>query len=358
VRILSRHLLASYLRLFITVLFVSMIAIVIVELLLNVDEILADRAGLSGAASYLFLRLPSYYLRDLIPVASFAAAFLCIGLAARAREVTAAKAGGISPRRMVLPILGAAMAISLASGLLYETVVLAATREWSRRENRGEQVAYRQGSFWYHRGDTIYNVREVDPDTRTLHGVRVYRTDARGRLRQSLHAETVDVDSDRLWQLRDATIRSFEPALPAAPTRVERRDATVPAMAVERDLALLEASAQTLSLRELGEYIRARSETGRAAGRYREMLHARLAGPWSALAFALVAIPLGLSVERRRGIAAAAVIGIAILGAFYTARAAAAVFAGGGFRAAAYGPWLVLAALVAFGAARFIRAPR
>jgi len=356
VRVLSRYFLASYLKIFVATLFASSTAIVIVELLLNFDEIIGDGADVSNAAGYLFLRLPSYYFRDLIPISSFVAAFLCVGLAARSRETTAAKAGGIPPQRMVVPILGAAMLLSLGTALLGETLSLEATREWNRREHRGEEVAYRLGSFWYQQGDIIYNVQEAAPDSATLHGVRIFETDPSGRLRRSLYADVVDVGTDRRWHLRNATIRSFMPELPGSPPRVEQRDETLPAMAVGHDLARLDASAQTLSLRELGGYIRARSQAGRNTGRYREVLHARLANPWSVIAFALIAIPLGLSVERRRSLAAAAVIGVSILGVFFTARAAAAILAAGEFSGAVYGPWLVLAALLTFGGIQLARA--
>jgi len=358
VRILSRHFLWSYLNLYITILFASTIAIAIVELLLNFDEIMDDHAGFAGVTNYLLLRIPTYYFRDLIPLASFAAAFFCVGLAARAREVMAIKTGGISPQRMVVPILAAATAISAASLVLDETLVLRATRAWNRLENPGEEVSFRRGSFWYHRGDAIYNVREADQKSKTLHGVRVFQTDPRGRLGRSLRAEVVRIDENHRWHFQDATVRTFDPSRPDSPPVVERRKETVLAVAEERDLALLEASARTLSLIELEEYIRARSDEGRDTARFREMLYSRLANPLAVLVFAFLAIPLGLAVEQKRSLAAAAVVGIAILGLFYTARTTASVVAAGGFRAAAFGPWLVLAAFAGFGAVRFARAPR
>jgi lipopolysaccharide export system permease protein len=358
VRILSRHFLSSYLNLYITILFASMIAILIVELLLNFDQIMDDHAGFAGVTTYLFLRLPTYYFRDLIPVASFAAAFFCVGLAARAREIMAAKTGGVSPQRMVVPILAAATVISLVALVLGETLVLRATREWNRLENPGEEVSFRRGSFWYHRGDAIYNVREADRKSKTLHGVRVFQTNPRGRLDRSFQAEVVRIDENHRWHFHDATVRTFDPSRPAAAPVVERREETVLAVAAGRDLALLEAGAQTLSLLELGEYIRARSDEGHDTARYREMLYARLADPLAVLVFAFLAIPLGLAVEQRRSLAAAAVVGIAILGLFYTARTTASVIAAGGLGAAAFGPWLVLAAFAGFGAVRFARAPR
>jgi lipopolysaccharide export system permease protein len=358
VRILSRYFLGSYLNLFVTILFASMITIAIVELLLNFDEIMDDHAGFTGVMTYLFLRLPTYYFRDLIPATSFAAAFFCVGLAARARELTAAKTGGVSPRRMVVPILAAAAAISLATLVLDETLVLSATREWNRRENPGEEVTFRRGSFWYHRGDTIYNVRETDRKSKTLHGVRVFETNPRGRLGRSFRADVVRIDENHRWHFQDATVRTFDPSRPSAAPLVEHREEMILAVAAERDLALLDAGARTLSLFELGEYIRARSEEGRNTARYREMLHARLADPLAVIVFAFLAIPLGLRVEQRRSLASAAVVGIVILGLFYTARTAATMVAAGGMGGAAFGPWLVLAAFAGFGAVRFARAPR
>jgi lipopolysaccharide export system permease protein len=358
VRILSRHFLWSYLNLYITILFASMIAIAIVELLLNFDQIMEEHAGFTGMTTYLFLRIPTYYFRDLIPVTSFAAAFFCVGLAARAREVMAIKIGGISPQRMAVPILAAATAISLVAFVLDETLVLRASREWNRLENPGEEVSFRRGSFWYHRGDAIYNVREVDRKSKTLHGVRVFQTNPRGRLDRSFRADVVRIDESHRWHFQDATVRTFDPSRPAAAPVVERREETVLAVTAERDLALLEAGAQTLSLLDLGEYIRARSDEGRDTARYREMLYSRLANPLAVLVFAFLAIPLGLAVEQRRSLAAAAVVGIAILGFFYTARTTASVIAAGGHEAAAYGPWLVLAVFAGVGAVRFARAPR
>ena len=94
-------------------------------------------------------------------------------------------------------------------------------------------------------------------------------------------------------------------ALKRTTEMVEHREETVLAVAAERDLELLEAGARTLSLLELKEYIRARSDEGRDTARYREMLYSRLANPLAVLVFAFLAIPLGLAVEQRRSLAAA-----------------------------------------------------
>ena len=357
-RILSRYYLTSYLSLFVSILFASMIVIVIIELLLNFEQIMEDHAGFADLATYLFLRLPSYYFRDLIPVTSFAAVFFCLGLAARRHELTAVKTGGISPHRMVVPILAAATVLSGAMLIVSETVVLSATRALIRLENPGEEIAYRRGSFWYHRGDTIYSVREADRNLKTLRGVRIFETSPVGRLLQSTQSEFVQVDESNRWHLRDATVRKFDPSNPASPAIVERRTETVVDVAAEHDLARLDARAKTLSLSELHAYIRARSVEGRDVEIFRGMMSARLAEPLTVIVFAMVAIPLGLSVERHRSLATAAVVGIAILGAFYTTRTAATMLSAAALTPATQTPWFVIAGFGGFAAFRLARIPR
>src|SRR5262245_65870209 len=97
-------------------------------MMVNFDHVIDYGEGLTGVASYLFLRLPSYYLPFLLPVGSFGAAFLCLGLPARAHEVLAAKTSGIAPPRLAVPVLGAACAFALVRLVLNDTVLLEPAR--------------------------------------------------------------------------------------------------------------------------------------------------------------------------------------------------------------------------------------
>ena len=330
-RILSRYFLASYLNFFVAILFASMAAVTIVEILLNFDDILARQDGPRGVLTYLFLRIPSYYLRDLLPVTSFAAGFFCLGLPARAHEITAIKTGGISPRRTALPILAAAAVLSGVALAVNESIVLTASRQWNALRSPGEQISFRQGSFWYHRGDAIYNVEEADRESRTLHGVSVFELSDQGRLLVSTRARTVEIGEDQRWKFVDATTRRFDPMDPEAPPQTETLPEHYRDFAVDRDLMLLEASARTLSLWNLMEYIAAREDGGRDSGRFRDLLHTRLAEPFTVLLFALLAVPLGLAVERTHSLAASALSGVILIAIFYAARTTMGMFAAGGF---------------------------
>ena len=357
-RILSRYFLASYLKLFVTILLSSMVAVMVIEMMLNFDEILEQQNGSIGIVRYLFLRIPSYYLRDLIPVTSFAAVFFCLGLPARAHEITAIKSGGISPQRAIIPLLATASILSGIALLLNESVVLQATREWERQKNPGGEITFRQSSFWYHRGNAIYNVQEADEDSKILYGVSVFELNPQGRLIRSIRAEQVEVGDDNRWFIREGTERIFVPSRPADPPKTTRLREWHRDVAAEKDLAMLESSAQTLSLPNLDRYIEAQMREGRDATRFLALYHSRLAEPLTILLFALLAIPLALAVEQSRSLAASALYGIVILGIFYTSRTTADMFTASGFASTVISPWVILTAFGGYGVWQLYRIPR
>ena len=357
-RILSRYFFASYLSLFVIVLLVSLTVIALIEMLVHFDDLVEHRDEVGGALAYLFIRVPSIYLRQLIPIASFTAAFLCLGLAARRQEIIALKSGGVPPHRIAVPVLSAAILLSGATLVVNETLLLGATREFTHLQHPGQPVVFRRGSFWYHRGDTFYNVREADRETRTLRGVRIFQLSPQRRLVLAIRAEEVTILENDHWRLRNATSRRFDPSSPAAPPVVEHLDETVLEMMGEEESALLDAGETTLSLLQLLEAIQLRARENRDDVRYRAALHARLADPVTVLIFALLAMPIGLSVERTRNIAVSALVGIAMVAVFHAVWHVATLLPKSGFAVAAVGPWLVLTAFAGLGALLFLRAPR
>jgi len=353
VRIVSRIFLASYLRLFFTVLLGSIVLIMIIEMLLEFDDIVESRTA-AGVARYFLLRIPTEYLRDTIPASAFVAAFLCIGGPARAREIFALKAGGVSPRRLIGPVVLASLLLSLGALVVNETLVLSAERSEIDSARPESGIAFRRGSFWYHRGNVVYNIRDADAGAGTLHGVSVFRLDEHGRLLESLHAPRVAVE-DGAWIVSDGTRRSFDPARPEAPPRSEPVSEKIQGFGGSRDLALLGAGIEQLSIPELREYIAGRDADGRDAVDARGRLHRRLADPLTVALFTWLALPIGFGVERTRSLAVSGLLGIAWVSVFYTLRTIAATLAAGGVAVAAIAPWLLLASFAALGAWQVIR---
>lgn len=363
--ILARYFVASYFRLFAATFAISTLAIVVVEMLVNFDKIFAARgldspgvSALRGAVSYLFLRIPSYYLRDLIPISSFAAAFLCMGLPARRSEITAARAGGISPLRLVLPVLVAASGVSALSLAANETLVQEATRRWSRLGFSGERIAFRQGSFWYRRGDRIYNVWEADPDAKRLRGVRVYELDPGGRLLRAIRASSVQVDSGERWQFSKPVVHRFPAGRPDRSPTIELLPSLELEVGSQRDLQLLSAQASSLGLLDLIDSIEAKRDAGRGVARDLTLLQRRICEPLACLLLALLAIPPGIGVERSRNLAVSALWGMLWLGAFQAARVSGNLLISASAPLAALVPWGVSLVFAGLGARELQKVPR
>ena len=330
-RTLSRYFATRYLGMFAVVLIVSTLTIVVIEMLLNLDDMLSAGDGPGAPLQYLMLRIPSYYLRELIPIASFAAAFFTLGLSNHWYEVSAAKAGGISPDRLIAPILIAAVFVGLASFVVSETWIVSSNREWNRLESGGgPHISYREGSFWYQRGRTIFNISEADPSQRTLRGVRIFDLNPGGRLVRSVVAAQVEVLDDHRWRFADATIRHHLPEVPDAAVRTEQFDSITLDVADPRDVALVNTDFQSLNSNELLDHISLRSAAGENTSRVTTEFYSRLVEPMAVVLFALLAAPFGLRVGLRRGFGIPALLGIATVSCFFALRSIGITLAGEG----------------------------
>ena len=357
-RILTRYLVARFLGFFAALLIGSLLTIAVVEMMLNLGDMLREDEGLSGIVTYLVLRLPAYYLRDLVPMAAFGAAFFTLGTAARWLELLAAKAGGLSAQRIGVPLLGAAVLLTAASFVLNETWVLEATRRWNQRDARSDPIRFREGSFWYQRGRTIYNIEDANRATNTLRGVLVLELDDRGRLQRSIEAPEASVDPDGGLVFDSPRIRRFDAADRSRAPETERFEGPVRLELRESSgSALMTAELATLSLRELAQVTQA-SRGRRRAQESAALLHARLAEPLTVILFVLAAIPLGVHAERsgNQGMTAPALIGIGAVAVFFALRSVAETLAAGQLLPAP-APWALLAAFSALGTWRYTGMP-
>jgi len=357
-QILSRHLLARFLRSFVAILFVLVLAVLVGDLLLDLGDLLGEKAaaGVAKALLEMVLQTPARYLPILLPMASFAAAFVTLGTAARSLEITAMKAGGISPLRAILPVLAAAAALAGVALALNETIVLRAARAVDRLE-QGRDFALQRGSFWHGSGDTIYNVRDADPAARSLEGVTILELTPQGRLRRSVQAPRARVARDGRWILEDALLRRFEGSALDAPA-TERARSLVLAAPRKSDKLLLDEKASTLSIADLETAIRARGGDGGEVRRFRALLHERLTDPVTVLLFAWLAIPLALRVEQTRSLAAPALQGVVVIVAFFFLRNLGGTLASQGAVPATLTPWAILMAFAAFAGMQLRQVPR
>lgn len=354
--VLSRHMLARFLATFAAVLTVLVLAVGVVELLGDFDDVVASSEGVADALLYVALRIPSQWLPLLFPVSAFLASFVALGSAARSLEFVAIKAGGVSPLRVLVPVLAAGAVVSGLGLAANETLGIRAHEAWRHHVRGDHQVEFRRGSFWYHRGRYVYNVRDADPQQRQLRDVAIFELDGRGRLVRSIRAARARIDGEGRWQLDEAVIRRFEPGAPDVPPVYDRLARTE--LVLTEELALLDAGVEGLSLADLREYRDERPSGDPEAIRAQALLHDRLTKPLSAFVFVMLAIPLALRVERTRSLALPALEGVGVLFAFWTLREYGVTLASQGVLLPALPPWLVLAGFTGAGAWLLARMPR
>lgn len=358
-KILSRHLLKRLFFNFFATLGIASAAITIAELMLNINDFIAQSEGIWKITQYLIALVIGSYFQFLIPVSAFAAIFLTFGFAARSNELIAMKAGGISPRHAALPLLAAIGVLALAALGFNETVARQCARivaAFEGESTTGDEMVFRGGAFWYHRGDTIYRLRTADAEQHTLQDVTIYERNAQGRLARTIVAKSALVDGEH-WLLSQATVRRFDPANPAATIETALLETLDLALPDAPGQVLLKATADHLSLPELFTQIRDSQRRGEPALASRTSLHQRLLRPFTILLFALLALPLALRVETVRTLATPALQGIALIALYWFLENFALDLSTRGVVPAGATLWLLLVGFAAFGIWRLRKAP-
>jgi len=357
VRILSRYVFARFLTWFAITFTLFCGVAATADLLMEFERIQEIGGGGLQPVIYLLMRLPALHFQYLIPVAAFAAALITLGTASLGLEVIAAKAGGISPHRLMLPVLAGAALVSAATWVVNDTLVVRAKHYVERpADDEKPDIVFRGGSFWYHRGRSIYNIRRADKNLRSLSGVTVYERDASDRLVRSVHATRAKVIGPDAWLLDDALIRTFDPDRPDQPPGFQRSDQLQLSVTSDPDLGVLEADPTWLSSADLRRYIEAQERDGEDSSGMRARLQQRLAAPFVVFLFALLAIPAALQAERTRSLAAPAIQGMAMLIVFSFMNELAGMISTRGL-GSAWVPWVVVVLFLAVGTFRAQRVP-
>jgi len=355
VKTLWRYYAARFLWAFFASLFILALLVLAVDTLLHLGEVLADGATPGDAALLMMERSAADYLGYLLPAAAFCGAFLAVSSAARAQEVMALRAGGISPLHAFAPILLLSLGVAGAALWLGETLGVRAAARLAEREGIGvDRLVLRSGAVWYHAGRLIYRGHGGDAEGGRLRDALLLERGENGRLLRSIHAAAATRLDAEHWLLEDAVLRRFNPEAPEAPPTLRREARLELRLPATRETRLDAKELAALPLATLHNYAAGRGEGGAA----RAVLHARLSAPLAAPIFALFALSLALAVERTRSSALPALQGIAILLAFLMLREY-----GGGIALrieslAAALPWLLVLLFFGWGALRLARVPR
>jgi lipopolysaccharide export system permease protein len=272
-------------------------------LLLSIDfltvwaEFLIEQdASLLTVGRLMLFQVP-WFLHMSLPVAGVFAVLLATGRLARDSELKAAYAAGVPPLKLLRPLLGFGLLVSVIAlynnGFVepigqqaYDEVVASFYSQRPPAETQRDVSFAISGEGIYYAGRI--RAQTDNRDLADLTGVLVYQDDG-----DMVSASTGVWDSiTNTWQLEDAQV-----------TRVNGNRQTYTRLTLpfntESDVADSLASADTLTLGQLRTRIAEARARGADSREARFEFHRRIADAFSSLVFVLVASVLGLRLKAR-----------------------------------------------------------
>jgi lipopolysaccharide export system permease protein len=308
IRTLDRYVFSSWVKIFV----LTALGFPIVSILINLTDTLnklLDR-GLTMreiVVSYVYSIPENAFL--VMPAAVLFATVFTVGAMGRHSELTAAKAGGMSFHRVMLPILVASV---LATGLAFvvgEMAPGATARQLEIQKTKQVRSTRSRYNFVY-RGDAgwVYTVRSLDVGTRQLRQLLFERQgDGIKYPGMIITADSASFDpAQGTWQVRNGTSRVIAGPNQQATFgfRTMRLRALTQAPA---DLLAEPKAPDEMRYAELGRYVDALKRSGNDANKLIVERALKLALPATCLIIALFGAPLAVQAPR-----AGAAVGVAI----------------------------------------------
>lgn len=290
--------------------------IVFVTLFVTIDymsNFVRSDAGVDAIVSYYLLSLPAL-IYQMLPVACLMGVVFTLGALGKSNELIALFASGMSLARVSLPILAPVILVASIGFFLNDRIVPHLNQKKNYvyyveiRKQPGLYSTVKTDRIWYRSGNSLYNIKTLQPDQATAMGLTMYQFDASWKLAQMITAESVKLLGSN-WDLEKGTVTIFPPdsTVPITQAFKQKR------IRVEEDAKDLQSSGQStdaLSLKELSRFIEKNKASGLDTVRYEVDYHGKLSFAWAAFVMSLIGIPF--SVGKARSGSAAFNVGITI----------------------------------------------
>jgi lipopolysaccharide export system permease protein len=281
-----------------------------------------EHAPLWAAVEYFLWDMPAYLLL-VIPMAMLLGTLLAMQRLSSESEITAMRAGGISLSRIVAPLLIVGLVVSLFSLMVQELFVPFA----NDKASYVKQQAIEHGSPASSNlqavipipggGKQVTIAGGLDLETQTLLNVTVIRYDAKQKPQDLVVADRARYVAPT-WTFENSTTYHFNPD---GSTVTQ----TAPQMIVdigERPNQIAKQSLQLTDAEQLSRAeIKARLDSGQLAPQQQRSFSAtyasKLARPFAAFVFTLIAVPFGLRPVRGGGTGLGFGLAVAIVFVYY-----------------------------------------
>lgn len=300
-KLLDRYLFGLFTRNLGLVLGGLMAIYLLIDFFERMDKFLDAGLGIGMAISYLLLKIPLIF-EQLIPVCLLLAGIITLGVLNRQHELMALKSGGLSMRRIVRPLLLAALFFSglalAASQWVLPPTLTETNRIWYEEvRQRAYEGIERDGRIYFRGVEGIYSFDQPEDQTGDLRDFSFTTWDRQYRLSQLLTAETARW-AEGTWTLLDGQnkVRNDEGKYRTTTfTRMEIQLPEHPEEFFQPPYALTEIPPSVLLARALAPEDSPRRHEARLE------LHKKVSYIFLGLPLLLVGIPLLLVMHQGRG---------------------------------------------------------
>jgi LPS export ABC transporter permease LptG len=312
--IVDRYLAGGFLRIFAISLMVVTSLYTTIDFFDRIGSLLEAGASALTIARYFFYKAPLLISRVIGFAALFSTLF-CLGALARAHEITALRASGISVGRIGSPLLILGILICAVTFVWNETLVPIFTRNSqniykSEIKNRQQKSVLGTHDLWMRGDGSFINVDYFDARSSTIENVTIFLLNRDFSLRALMEIPKAQW-IDQAWRTDQATEWNFMSDEKA----VQQKSTTaLPIAETPDDLKLLARDAEEFSYFELQRQIVDMRNKGIDTMAYEVDLQTKLALPFIAPLMVFLAIPFAL--KRQLSSSLSLSFGIAMIIAF------------------------------------------
>jgi len=325
-RILDRYVSGEFLRMWLSALLAFIVIFLVVNLFEKISKFLEYNVPAHIIFKYYLFMMP-YIVKWINPIAVLLGVLFSLGGLSRNLEITAMTSAGLSLRRIILPLVLLALAISGAVFVFGETVVPYANSRMeeidtvyvkrlpSLKTIRRINLAYRgrEGRFYY--------IRVFDGIRNVMRDVRIIEKGSGGEITKLIVARQGIWRGDR-WQFRDGSIRTFNRNGQVTVTDFEKK--YIPLPEVPKDFLREEKTAEAMKFNELAVHIANLEDSGVDATKERVELYLKISVALANFVVIFLGAPLALQSQRSGlayGFGLAILLGFMLWGALAVGRA-------------------------------------
>jgi lipopolysaccharide export system permease protein len=280
------------------------------DLIRELDDLGRGHYRLPSMLAYVALMLPSHaYV--LLPAAGLIGTLFALARMSEHSEITVMRSSGLSLAQLSLHVVGAGIAIALATLLVGE--FLSPMSEEAAKGLRLKAMSsiiareFRSG-FWVKDDRSYVNIQDVTADDALL-DLKIYEFDPAFRLISVIRAQKATYAGPNRWDLENVEHTRFE----GDRAVLERVAHSTWRSGITPDiLSVLKIVPEQLSVLNLRAYIEHLRENHQSTTRYDIAFWSKILYPIAAIALMVLAIPFALQSSRAAGVGAKIVLGILV----------------------------------------------